>query len=104
MLLGDMPGVDPEIIDAVVAGWHVQPSWAAVTEYDEGLGHPFVFSAGAFETLRGLHGDKAVWKIVGAEPEQRVRRIRIHRPLPRDIDTWDDYVEVCRQIGFSSTA
>jgi molybdenum cofactor cytidylyltransferase len=104
MLLGDMPGVDAEIIDAVVAVWHSQPSWAAVTEYDDGLGHPFVFSAGEFETLRGLHGDKAVWKIVDAEPEQRVRRIHIPRPVPRDIDTWEDYVEVCRQLGLSSRA
>jgi molybdenum cofactor cytidylyltransferase len=104
MLLGDMPGVDAELINAVVAGWHSQPSWAAVTEYNDGLGHPFVFSAGAFETLRGLQGDKAVWKIVDAEPEQRVRRIHIQRPTPRDIDTWEDYVEVCRQLGFSSRA
>jgi molybdenum cofactor cytidylyltransferase len=104
MLLGDMPGVDNEIIDTVVAAWRSQPSWAAVTEYDDGLGHPFVFSAGAFETLRGLHGDKAVWKIVDAEPEQRVRRIHIERPIPRDIDTRADYIEVCRELGFSSTA
>jgi molybdenum cofactor cytidylyltransferase len=104
MLMGDMPGVDRVIIDAVVAAWHLQPSWAAVTEYDNGLGHPFVFSADAYETLRGLHGDKAVWKIVDADSEQRVRRIRIQRPVPPDINTWDDYVEVCRQVGLSSRA
>jgi molybdenum cofactor cytidylyltransferase len=99
MLLGDMPGVDHEIIDAVVTGWCAEPSWAALCQYDDGIGHPFVFSAAAFETLRGLHGDKAVWKIVDQEPEERVRRIRIQRPLPRDIDTWDDYVAVCRELG-----
>ena len=98
MLLGDMPGVDSGIVDAVVAAWRAQPTWAAVTEYDDGLGHPFVFSAQAFATLRTLHGDKAVWKIVDAEPEARVRRIRVHRPVPLDVDTWDDYLAVRRQI------
>ena len=61
-------------------------------------GHPFVFSAAAFETLRGLHGDKAVWKILDAHPE-RVRRVPVGRPLPADVDTWDDYVGVCRTFG-----
>jgi len=98
MLLGDMPGVDRGVIDTVVSEWRAQPTWAAVTEYDDGLGHPFVFSAGAFATLRTLHGDKAVWKIVDAEPEDRVRRIRVRRPLPLDVDTWDDYLAVRRQI------
>jgi molybdenum cofactor cytidylyltransferase len=104
MLLGDMPGVDHHIIDTVVTAWQAHPTWAAVTEYDDDrLGHPFVFSADAFATLRTLHGDKAVWKIVDAEPEPRVRRIRIRRPLPRDVDTWDDYLQVCEELGFSST-
>jgi molybdenum cofactor cytidylyltransferase len=94
MLLGDMPGVDATVIDEVVAAWRAHPSWAAVTRYTDGLGHPFVFSADAFDTLRGLHGDKAVWKIVDHEPPERVRRIDVHRPLPRDIDTWADYEAV----------
>ena len=102
MLLGDMPGVDATIIDGVLAAWREQPTWAAVTEYDGGLGHPFVFSADAFSTLRGLHGDKAVWKIVDVESEERVRRIRVDRPLPPDIDTWDDYLEVRRRLSSRS--
>lgn len=99
MLLGDMPGVDAAVIDTVVGAWRADPAWAAVTAYQGRLGHPFVFSADAFPTLRGLHGDKAVWKIVDAEPESRVRRIAVDRPLPRDIDTWDDYRAVCGDLG-----
>jgi hypothetical protein len=63
-------------------------------------GHPFVFSAAAFPTLRGLHGDKAVWKILDAQPE-RVRRVPVDRPLPLDVDTWDDYLAVCLALGFT---
>src|SRR5262249_34909572 len=73
MLLGDMPGVDAATIDEVATSYRADPSWAAVTEYRDGPGHPFVFSAAAFDTLRGLHGDKAVWKIVDREPPERVR-------------------------------
>jgi molybdenum cofactor cytidylyltransferase len=101
MLLGDMPGVDATIIDTVLAAWRADPSWAAVTAYDDGLGHPFVFSGDAFPALCSLHGDKAVWKLVDNEPEDRVRRIRVHAPRPLDVDTWDDYVEVSRRLGVS---
>jgi molybdenum cofactor cytidylyltransferase len=101
MLLGDMPGVDATIIDRVLAAWRADPSWAAVTAYDDGLGHPFVFSAEAFPALRALDGDKAVWKLVDNEPADRVRRVRVHAPRPLDVDTWDDYVEVSRRLGVS---
>ena len=102
MLLGDMPGVTPDIIDGVVRLWEASPTWAALTEYQGGaLGHPFIFSREAFPTLRGLHGDKAVWKIVDNEPPSRVARIPIDTALPRDIDTWDDYADVHRSFGFS---
>jgi molybdenum cofactor cytidylyltransferase len=99
MLLGDMPGVDATIIDRVLAAWRADPSWAAVTTYDDGLGHPFVFSAGAFPALRALHGDKAVWKLVDAEPEARVRRVHVPGLRPLDVDTWDDYVAASRRLG-----
>lgn len=101
MVLGDMPGVDGAVIDLVVGEWRRRPAWAAVTEYRGQVGHPFVFSAEAFPVLRGLHGDKAVWKIVDQEPIERVRRITIDRVLPRDIDTWDDYQAVARELGFA---
>lgn len=101
MLLGDMPGVTPEVIDQVAAAWNRSPSWAAVTEYQGQLGHPFIFSADAFSALRNLHGDKAVWKIVDNEPPSRVARIAVDRPLPADIDTWDDYDQVYDNFGFA---
>ena len=34
------------------------------------------------------------------ESEDRVARIAIDGSLPRDIDTWDDYVAVCEHFGF----
>src|SRR5215212_1626271 len=67
------------------------PRWiSAVTSYVGCLGHPFVFAREAFGELRGLHGDKAVWKLIEAHPE-RVSRVKIEAPLPPDVDTPEDY-------------
>ena len=104
VLLGDVPGVTPHSIDAFVASWRSSPTWAAVSAYLDGIGHPFLFSAEAFPALRSLHGDKAVWKIIDRESEERVARISVDRRLPRDVDTWDDYLAACHAFGFEPEA
>jgi molybdenum cofactor cytidylyltransferase len=101
LVLGDMPGVGPAVIDAVADTWEERHPWASVTSYRGDLGHPFVFARAAFPDLRGLHGDKAVWKLIERHP-QRVERIDLDRPLPRDVDTWADYeaaLSVVRAAG-----
>jgi molybdenum cofactor cytidylyltransferase len=103
LVLGDMPGVDTSVIDTVRADWERHRPALAVTNYRGALGHPFVFSAEMFPDLAGLHGDKAVWKLIEAEPE-RARPVAIDRPLPLDVDTWDDYLAVCRQLGLPAPA
>lgn len=90
LLPGDQPGIRPEFIDRVLAEWLRMPAWASVTSYRGEPGHPFVFSREAFGELRGLHGDKAVWKLVEAYPE-RVCRIEVDAALPSDVDTPEDY-------------
>ncbi len=90
LLLGDQPGVRPEFINLALAGWRWERPWASVASYQGKLGHPFIFSRAAFGDLRGLHGDKAVWKLIEAYPE-RVLRTEIEAALPPDVDTPEDY-------------
>ncbi len=94
LLLGDQPGVRSEFIDHAVATWRRERPWAVVTSYSGSpyslIGHPFIFAREAFGELRGLHGDKAVWKLIEAHPE-RVSRVEIEAPLPPDVDTPEDY-------------
>lgn len=90
LLLGDQPGVRAEFIDLALSEWRRERYWASVTSYRGELGHPFVFSRKAFGDLRGLHGDKAVWKLIEAYPE-RVGKIHIDARLPPDVDTPEDY-------------
>lgn len=99
ILLGDMPGVDARVVDHVLAAWRRNPAWAAVTSYRDRLGHPIVVSAEGFPTLRTLHGDKAVWKIIDGEPEERVPRIAVDQLCPGDVDTWQDYEDIGQELG-----
>jgi molybdenum cofactor cytidylyltransferase len=91
LLLGDQPGVTSGTVAALLAGRG--DADLAVCRYDDGLGHPFCFSRRLFETLRGLHGDKAVWKLVAAGGDD-VAKVPVTGPVPIDVDTWTDYEAV----------
>lgn len=93
LLLGDMPGVGPAVIDAVAAAWQRDRPWASVTDYDDAPGHPFVFSPASFPELAALHGDKGVWKLLDRHPA-RIARVRVACPRPMDVDTERDYAVV----------
>ena len=101
LLLGDQPGVVPEFIDRALSDWRDERPWAAVCSYMGKPGHPFAFSREAFEDLRGLHGDKAVWKLIEAYPE-RVREIEIDAALPPDVDAPEDYDRALAEGGITS--
>jgi len=90
LLLGDQPGVRTEFIDSALTEWRRGRPWASVTSYRGELGHPFIFARETFRDLRGLHGDKAVWKLIEAHPD-RVLRAEIEATLPPDVDTPEDY-------------
>jgi molybdenum cofactor cytidylyltransferase len=91
LMLGDQPGVTAASVCALVQGRGDAP--VAVCLYDDGRGHPFAFSREVFGQLAGLHGDKAVWKLLEQRPEL-VREVRMPGPVPPDVDTWDDYETV----------
>jgi molybdenum cofactor cytidylyltransferase len=98
LLLGDMPGVGAATIDSVGSAWERGRPWAAVTAYRGERGHPFVFARSAFGDLRALHGDKAVWKLIEERPDH-VLEVPLDRALPRDVDSWDDYEAVLRELS-----
>jgi molybdenum cofactor cytidylyltransferase len=88
LMLGDQPGVSPRTVEALLRERRDAP--LAVCAYSDGRGHPLAFSSSMFDELSALHGDKAVWKLL----EQRasdVVEVPVEGPVPRDVDTWEDY-------------
>ena len=88
LLLGDQPGVTADTVRALLDGRGDAP--LAVCRYDDGRGHPFAFGRAAFDDLRALHGDKAVWRLLDRRPDDVVE-VPIAGPVPLDVDTWADY-------------
>jgi molybdenum cofactor cytidylyltransferase len=64
---------------------------AAACAYDDGRGHPLAFSRALFGELAALHGDKGVWKLLD---RVSVADVPVPGPVPRDVDTWEDYEAV----------
>ena len=90
VLLGDQPRVDRAIIERVAKAWRRDGGRIVLALYRGKRGHPMLFTRDLFDTLVGLQGDKAAWKILDAHPEW-VREVPLDRPLPADVDTWADY-------------
>lgn len=100
LLLGDQPGVRADTVRALrgllftgTAGSGRRGFGIAVCRYDDGVGHPIAFTRKMFPELAGLHGDKALWKLL----EQRAADVvQLHVPgtVPLDVDTEEDYRRV----------
>ena len=96
LLLGDQPGVAVATVRALLDGRGDAP--LAVCRYDDGRGHPFAFGREVFDDLRGLHGDKAVWRMLEQRADD-VAEVRVSGPVPPDVDTWEDYDAVVAAAG-----
>lgn len=96
LLLGDQPGITAQAVHLLLAGRGNAP--LAVCRYDDGVGHPFAFARSVFPALSGLHGDKAVWKLL----EQRtadVVEVAVPGTVPPDVNTEEDYARLLAGYG-----
>ncbi len=93
LLLGDQPGVTRASVDALLAGRG--DALLAACRYDDGRGHPLAFARAAFGELAALHGDKGVWRLLDRRAGE-VADVRVAGPVPRDVDTWEDYGALTR--------
>lgn len=100
LMLGDQPGVTPDVIRALIAGTDDGTILAACL-YDDGRGHPLAFGRELFGDLRELHGDKAVWKLMDRRVGEVVD-VRVPGPIPPDINTREDYEAVLAEAGGSA--
>jgi molybdenum cofactor cytidylyltransferase len=89
LMLGDQPGVSASAVTALVGRLGDAP--LAACAYSDGRGHPLAFARRVFPELAALHGDKGVWKLMDRYGDAVVP---VDRPIPRDVDTWEDYQAV----------
>ncbi len=95
LMLGDQPGVEVETVAALLAGRGRAP--LAICRYENGRGHPIAFGRETFTALAGLHGDKAVWKLLDRRAAE-VREVPVAGPIPLDVDTPEDYEAVLAEL------
>ena len=88
LMLGDQPGVTAATVAALVGGRG--DGELAVCAYADGRGHPLAFARSMFKHLSNLHGDKGVWKLLDRFADAVVD-VAVEGPIPRDVDTWEDY-------------
>ena len=93
IILGDQPGIAPEVIDTLAEEWRRSQALIALCSYNGRKGHPMIFSRAMFDQLEGLHGDKAAWKLVDAHAD-RVQEVHLNLPFPDDINTAADFERV----------
>ena len=97
IILGDRPGITPEIIDRVAEEWRQKESVIALCSYRGRKGHPMIFAQSMFDQLVALHGDKAAWKLVDANADA-VQEIYFDLPFPDDVNTPQDFEKLEKTI------
>lgn len=93
IILGDQPGIMPEVIDTLAEEWRRTEALIALCSYNGRKGHPMIFSKAMFDQLEGLHGDKAAWKLVDANADL-VQEVHFNLPFPDDINTAADFERI----------
>ena len=100
IILGDQPGITPEIINSLAEQWRNEESPIALCSYRGRKGHPMIFAQSMFEQLKDLHGDKAAWKLVDANANL-VQEIPLDLPFPDNINTADDFERLAQSVKTS---
>jgi molybdenum cofactor cytidylyltransferase len=100
-LLGDQPGIDPAVVDALITAWRESEARVVAPRYTGGIGNPVLFDRHAFPELLALRGDAGARRIVRAHHEAGdLLLVPIDAQAPPDVDTEADYAAL--QATFAS--
>lgn len=87
--LGDQPGLDPEVIRAVVAHWQETQKPIVCARYRGERGHPVLLARSVFDEVESITGDIGARALMARDPS-RVAFVDVDAVAPRDVDTPDD--------------
>ena len=89
ILLGDQPGVDPDVIEALIAAKRKGRAMAVVPKYRYAWGNPVLVDRTLWPRLISLSGDGGAKLLLQAHPEW-VEEVWVESLPPRDVDTARD--------------
>lgn len=87
--LGDQPGLDPDVIRAVMAHWRKTQMPIVCARYRGDRGHPVLLARSVFHEVEAITGDVGARALMARDPS-RVAFVDVDSPVPRDVDTPDD--------------
>jgi molybdenum cofactor cytidylyltransferase len=91
-ILGDQPGIEPKVIDALIAYWQTSGAPAVAPRYVDRIGNPVLFDRRVFPELTGLEGDSGARSIVRAYHDSgELQLVPVAGSAPPDVDTEADY-------------
>jgi molybdenum cofactor cytidylyltransferase len=99
-ILGDQPGVDPNVIDALISSWRVSRPPVVAPLYDDRIGNPVLFDRRVFPELALLEGDAGARPVVRAYQDSgELHLIPVARAAPPDVDTEADYAALIAALS-----
>ncbi len=90
LLMGDMPGIAPDVINDHLHANRLEPTWLRATKYTDGIGHPLMLSPELVAGLDDLAGPKPLWSLLH---DERAAVLDVAAAMPVDVDTPEDYGE-----------
>ncbi len=91
-ILGDQPGIDPNVIDALIASWRTSGAPVVAPRYEDRIGNPVLFDRRIFPELATLEGDSGARPVVRAYHDAGDLHLTpVAGPAPPDVDTEVDY-------------
>ena len=92
VILGDQPGIDPDVIDTLIGTWRTTRAPVVAPRYEDGMGNPVLFDRRVFPELTTLMGDTGARRVVRAyHASGQLELIPVSGPAPPDVDTEADY-------------
>jgi molybdenum cofactor cytidylyltransferase len=102
VLQGDQPGIDSEMIDAVIDAWRRSTETIAVPKFGERRGHPLVFDACYAGEVKTEFDDVGLRGLLAAHADDLLELPVSSNAILEDIDTPEDYERLVEDDGYTS--
>lgn len=97
IVLGDQPEIPAAIINRLIETYRALRKPIVVPVYEGVRGNPVLFDASLFPELMTAAGDQGGREVIARAPE-RVASVPFPFPMPRDVDTPEDYQALLREF------